>query len=104
MRNQPDFTDEFRAALESHQPSADLDRIERRVCGSDDFDGAEYSFYGWYVPIRPIIDEVAQLENFAIESLAYIDESSDDNDFEPHLNIFLADLRKQQAHPAFTEV
>lgn len=99
MREQPDLSDDFRNALENHQPAANLDRIETRVCASDDFDGTEYEFYGWYIPARPIIEVAASHENFAIESMSYINEGD-----EPKLNIFLADLRQSQPHPAFTEV
>lgn len=97
MRDQPDLSDDFESALESHVPHAELERIETRVCASDDFDGTEYEFYGNYVPIRPIIDVAASREDFAIDSLSHIDEG------EPHLNVFLADLRENQPHPAFTE-
>lgn len=105
MREQPDFTGEFENCLEQAQPAANLDRIERRTCASDKYDGAEYTFYGWYVPVRPILDRVARMDGFNIESLSYINESSDENDLEPHLNVFLADTRDERSdtHPAFTE-
>lgn len=104
MRNQPDFSDEFRTAINNHgRNGGNLDRIETRTCASDHHDGTEYHFYGWYIPIRPIIDTAAEMEDFAIESLHLTDESTAENDYEPHLTVFLADLRQEQAHPAFTE-
>lgn len=105
MQDQPDYTNRFRTVLESRNPApAELDRIERRVCASDDYDGAEYKFYGSWIPTMPLIKEVAKIDHFAIEELQHIDESSDDNDLEPHLNVFVADLREDHDHPAFVDV
>lgn len=102
MREQPDFSDEFRGALSKvGYNGAELDRIERRRCGSDDYTGVEYSFYGSWIPIRAIVDVMSDTEDFAIESMSLIDESADVNELEPHLNVFVADLREQQPHPAF---
>lgn len=102
MREQPDFTEEFEQALsEVGYGGADLDRIETRRCASDNYDGIEYDFYGSWVPIRAIIDVITDKEDFAIESMSYINESTDENDLEPHLNVFVADLRDRQSHPAF---
>ena len=98
MREQPNFTERFEEAVTNCQASAELDKIERRRCGSDDYNGVEYKFYGWYVPVRPLIDSVGELDNFAIESMSYNNEMD-----EPYFQFFLADLRHEQPHPAFTE-
>lgn len=105
MREQPDFTEEFENAQEKYgrRSSTDgLDRIERRACASDNHDGVEYTFYGNWVHIRPIIDVVAGKEDFGIENMTFIDESTDNNDIEPKVSVFVADLRpRNQPHPAF---
>lgn len=98
MREQPDFTDEFEAALTQEWEHGNIDRIETRACGSDDFDGVEYKFYGWYVPVRPLLQRVRELDNFAIESMGYNNEMD-----EPYFQFFLADLRRTQEDSAFTE-
>jgi hypothetical protein len=103
VREQPDFSEEFRDALgKVGYAGADLDRIETRKCGTDDYSGVEYEFYGHYVPIRAIIDVITGKDDFAIEEMSYVDESTEENDHEPHLNVFVADLRPvNQKHPAF---
>jgi len=98
MREQPDFTERFENAVTNCRVSAELDRVERRRCASDNYDGVEYKFYGWFVPVRPLIDSVGGLDNFAIESMSYNNEMD-----EPYFQFFLADLREGQPHPAFTE-
>lgn len=96
MRDQPNFTEEFKEVLPD-----EIDRIERRVCASEKFDGADYDIYGQWVPIRPLIHVIANEENYAINSIALVDESAPENNYEPHVNMFVADLREQQEHPAF---
>jgi hypothetical protein len=104
MRNQPDFSEEFERAVSNYgYAGGNIESVETRTCASDHHDGVEYDFYGTYIPIRPIIDVAAGKEDFAIESLHLTDESTDENDLEPHLTVFVADLRQQQPHPAFTE-
>lgn len=104
MREQPDLTEDFQRAIDNHgYAGGDVDRIETRKCGSDHNDGVEYEFYGRYVPVRPIIQLLADKDGFAIEELSFVDESSEENPYEPHLNIFVADIRTEQPHPAFTE-
>ena len=101
MREQPDLSDTLRR--EVNKKNAELSRIETRSCESSHHWGVEYTFYGSYVPIRPIIEAIAEYDDFAIEQLNYVNESTEDNDYEPHLNVFVADLRDEQPHPAFTE-
>jgi len=98
MREQPDFTDRFEKALTQGRAHGNIDRIETRACASDDFDGIEYKIYGWYVPVRPILQSVRELDNFAIESMAYNNEMD-----EPYFHFFLADLRQTQEDEAFTQ-
>lgn len=98
MREQPDFTDRFERAVTTCRASANLDRIERKLCSSDNFDGAEYKFYGWFVPVRPLLQSVRELDDFAIESMSYNNEMD-----EPYFQFFLADLRRANEDEAFTE-
>lgn len=103
MREQPDFRDDFEHELDNHgYAGANLDRITQRVCASDDYDGVEYEFYGPYIPVRPIIDVMSQQEGFRIESMGFVNESTEDNDLEPKLTVFVADVRQEfDTHPAF---
>jgi hypothetical protein len=98
MESQPDFSDEIEQRLSKYgttQTGAELDRIETRDCASDNHDGREYSFYGNWIPIRPIIDEFASKDNYSIESMSHIDEG------DPRLNVFVADVSEDNTHPAF---
>jgi|APHM01.1.fsa_nt_gi hypothetical protein len=102
MTEQPDSTAQFAEALNNVAPGgADVDRINSRKCSSGRYDGVEYTFYGTWIPIRPIIDTVREQENFAIESMSFVDESTADNDEEPRVLVFVADLRDEQPDPAF---
>lgn len=103
MRNQPNFTDKFRSAINNHGAAGgEIDTIDNRKCDSDRYSGREYTFYGQYIPLRPIIDTVAAEENFAIDEMSFVDESTPENDVEARLIVFVADLRDEQTHPAFT--
>ena len=82
----------FRSALDSS--AASIDTINTRTCHGEQYDGVEYEFHGEFVPVRPIIDEVADVEGRAISSLCHVDEGN------PRLIVFVADLPKQE-HPAF---
>lgn len=95
--SQRDFTDQFRTALNSNRPSAELTNISARACSSDKYDGVEYTFYGHFIPIRPIIDVIAQSEDHGIEHFAHVDEG------EPRLIVFVADLSHEQPHPGFVQ-
>jgi hypothetical protein len=97
MRKQPDFTDRFEKAVTHGRANGNIDRIESRRCSSTGFDGVEYTIYGWYVPVRPLLDSVRELDNFAINSIAYNNELD-----EPALQFFLADLRRTDEDSAFT--
>jgi len=106
MSNHPDLTEAFEQAIDNYGYSGgDLDRIETRACGSDNYDGVEYDFYGRWIPVRAVIDVVAEAEHQHIESMSLIDESTDENGQEPPLGVFVADLRPHSPeHPAFTNV
>lgn len=75
--------------------ASDLDRIETRSCTTDDHDGVQYNFFGIYVPIRPIIQVVAETDGVAIEHMGH----TADGDH-VCLGVFVADL-PEQPHPAF---
>jgi hypothetical protein len=98
MREQPDFTERFQKAVTHGGAHGNIDRIERRLCTSDNFDGAEYKFYGYFVPVRPLIQSVRELDDFAIESMGHNNEGD-----EPYFHFFLADLRQTRDDPAFTQ-
>jgi len=89
-----DLTEVFERALEKER-SASLDRIETRACGSDNFDGVQYNFYGGFIPIRTVIDVVAKVDGHAIEQLHFTNDVE-----EPCLGVFVADI-PEQPHPAF---
>jgi hypothetical protein len=92
-----ELTEEFETAIENDCKASELDEITARRCSSDNFDGAQYNFFGRYVPVRPIIDVVAETDGMAIESLAH----THDGD---HicLSVFVADI-PEQPHPAFVD-
>jgi len=90
-----DLTQEFESAIESSDASL-LHEIESRNCESDNFSGIEYRFYGAFVPVRPIIDVVAETDGAGIEQLSYT------NDARRCLTAFVADI-PEQSHPAFVD-
>jgi hypothetical protein len=101
MREQPDLTEALETAINSTSNAMRtdfnrVDRIDQRRCASDQYDGVEYTIYGYHIPIRPIIDRMAKEEGFAIQNISHNTEG------EPNLTIFVADLREQDRHPAFT--
>lgn len=90
-----DLTQVFENAIENRDASL-LHDIESRNCESDNFSGIEYRFYGAFIPIRPIIDVVAETDGAGIEQLSYT------NDSRRCLTAFVADI-PEQSHPAFVE-
>jgi hypothetical protein len=90
-----DLTEDFRTAIENDSMASDLDLIETRSCTSDEYDGTQYNFFGMYVPVRPIIDVVAEENDCAIENIGHTHDGE-------HicLGVFIADL-PEQPHPAF---
>jgi hypothetical protein len=90
-----DLTQEFEDAIESTNASF-LHEIESRNCESDNFSGIEYQFYGAFVPVRPIINVVAETEGAGIEHLSHT------NDGRTCLTVFVANI-PEQSHPAFVE-
>jgi len=92
-----DLTEQFRTAL--RQTHSDVD-IETGSVTSDQYEGVEFRFRGGYVPVRPLIDVVAEAEDRAIESMSFIDRSAH-GDGDAYLAIFVADLSHEQPHPAF---
>lgn len=88
----------FEKAVREDSMASDLDRIKVRSCASDNYDGVSYTFFGRYVPIRPIIDVVAQEEDVAIEQMGH----THDGDY-ICLDVFVADLDPQPEHPAFVD-
>jgi len=88
-----DLTQEFENAIESIDASF-LHEIESRNCASDNFSGIEYRFYGAFIPVRPIIDVVAETEGAGIEQLSHA------NDARTCLTVFVANI-PEQSHPAF---
>lgn len=98
MREQPDFSERFEEVITSDEALGAMKRIDRRLCSSDEHEGAEYEVYGWYIPVRPILQSVRELDDFAIQSMAFNNEQD-----EPCLQFFLADLRGAHDDAAFTE-
>lgn len=91
------LTETFREAL--HDAQGDVD-IETRHVVNDSHEGVEFRFRGTFVPIRPLIDAVAEAEDRAIGSMCFIDETPHE-DGDAHLSVFVADLSHDQPHPAF---
>lgn len=86
--------DDFGKAIEKEN-SASLDRIEPRPCTSDNYDGVQYNFYGGFIPVRVIIDVVAETPGRAIEQMHFTNDVE-----EPCFGIFVAHI-PEQPHPAF---
>ena len=68
-----------------------VDRIEERDCSSDEYEGTEYRVYGVHVPVRPILEMFTQEPSFGVESISMNQEWE-----EPHINLFVADLRSDE--------
>jgi hypothetical protein len=97
MKSQPDFSEEIRTVVE--EAGGKLEGVDTRVCAGQ-HDGCEYTLYGSYIPIRPILQFVREKGDFAIESMQYNTESE-----RARLLFFLADLRTPELgdDPAFTK-
>lgn len=89
-----DLSEAFESALENDR-AADVDRIETRACGSDNYDGIQYNIYGDFVPVMPIINVVAEVEGHGIEQMFHATDGE-----EPYLGVFVATFGLQD-HPAF---
>lgn len=85
----------FENAVENDSMASDLDKVTERRCTSDEYDGVQYNFFGTYVPIRPIIDVVAEEDGVGIENIGHTDDGE-----HVCLGVFVADL-PEQPHPAF---
>jgi len=88
-----DLSEKFEHAL-AQSNAAEFDKIETRACSSDNFDGVQYSIHGSFIPIRPIIDVVAEEDGLAIEQLFHSE------DGQTRLGVFVAEI-PEQSHPAF---
>lgn len=91
-----DLSERFEQEL-TKSNATNFDRIETRACTSDSFDGVQYNIYGGFIPIRPIIDVVAEVDGLAIEQLHFTNDAK-----EPCLGVFVADI-PEQPHPAFVD-
>lgn len=100
MKGQPDFSKEIRDVVESQ--GGTIEEVDARACTSE-HDGCQYTLYGSYIPIRPILQFVRQKDDFAIESMQHNTEEVRRSK-EPRLILFLADLRTPELgdDPAFT--
>jgi hypothetical protein len=92
-----DLTEKFRAAIEQDNHGHSLDSIETRLCGSDNYDGIEYDFRGNYVPVRPILNVVADEQDLGIEEIGHVNDGPE----RIKLVVFVADLSEKESHPAF---
>jgi len=82
---------DFEKALEKEN-STHLDRIETRSCTSDNYSGVQYNFYGGFIPVRPIIDLIADKDGLAIEQMHFTNDVE-----EPCFGVFVAEI-PAQAH------
>lgn len=98
MSDQPNFSKQIEKAIEQNSTATDVDRVERRRCSSDHFDGAEYRIYGAFINIRPIIDFIRGVDGFKIETISFVNDVPD----ETRLSVFVADLRHIGEDDAFT--
>lgn len=87
------LSNKFEQAIKSSN-AADFEKIETRRCTSDNYDGIQYNIYGSFIPIRPVIDVVADTDGKAIDQLHFT------NDSNTYLGVFVADIPTQE-HPAF---
>lgn len=85
--------EDFRNALDL-ETSADCDEIDTRPCSTDKFSGVEYTFYGEYIPIRPIIDVVSTTDDVGIEQIGMVGQG------DTRLVVFVANI-PNQTHPGF---
>jgi len=93
------ITETFREKLEDTY--AEFEEIESRSCTSDNHDGVEYSLTGTYIPLQPIIETVAEEEDMYIESILHIDKSTNDNDKDAEVVVFVAETEKHGIEDAF---
>jgi hypothetical protein len=92
-----EITEKFREAIEQDNHGHSLDSIETRHCASDNYDGIEYDFHGNYVPVKPILDVVADESDLGIEEIGHVNDGNEHN----KLAVFVADLSEEEPHPAF---
>lgn len=92
-----DLTEDFRNAIENDYTATELNEITSRLCESENYNGIEYNFFGIYVPVRPIIDVVAETDGIAIENMSHVSDGE-------HicLTVFVANL-PEQTHTAFVK-
>lgn len=93
MRIRKTFKTDLREAIT--KANGDVSTIKTRNCSSDAYHGVEFKIYGLYIPVRAVIDCVAEHDGFAIESLSFINDTE-----EPYLSVFIANIPEQE-HPAF---
>lgn len=96
-RMSEDLTEKFRAAIEQDNHGHSLDSIETRHCASDNYDGIEYNFRGNFVPVRPILNVVADEQDLGIEEIGHVNDGPE----YVKLVVFVADLSEKESHPAF---
>lgn len=90
-----DLSETFEKAIE--RDGGTVDRITSRACGNDRYNGVDYSFYGEAITVMPIIDVVAQVDEYGIAEITHFDEHFDG---EPHLSVFVA-YTPRPDYPAF---
>lgn len=89
------LSEAFEQAI-TNKAAANFEKIETRRCTSDNYDGIQYNIYGSFIPVRPVIDVVADIDGKAIEQLHLT------NDENTCLGVFVADI-PEQSHPAFID-
>lgn len=89
--------EKFEHAIEQDSAATDLEEITARSCTSDNFDGVQYNIFGDFIPIRPIIDVVAESDGHGIEQLHHTNDGE-----HVCVGVFVADI-PQQSHPAFVD-
>lgn len=103
MEDQPDFSEKFETALdEEGYGSHEIHRLESRECISEQYEGVQYSLYGTWVAIRPLIDVISEQDGFKIETINFVNENPAGDDYEACLSLFVADVRDLEQDPAFT--
>lgn len=103
MEKQPDFSEEFEAALdEEGYGGHELHRLENRECVSEQYEGVQYSLYGTWVAVRPLIDVISEQDGFKIETINFVNENPPSEDYEAYLSLFVADVRDLEQDSAFT--
>lgn len=64
-----ELVSEVQSSTNNQRPRHTEINVEGRVCESDKYEGVEVSLQGQVVKIRPVIERIAELEDWKVETL-----------------------------------